>query len=432
MNSTEFDVVVIGGGITGLFTTLDLTLRGLKVCLLERNVIGNGTSGKMHGLLHSGARYVFNDVESAIECKQENRIISKIAPHLVEETRGYFVAISERDERNYDEFVKGLKRANINYKEIEREEAIREEPKLTRDVRMVIEVEDKVVFPRDLMASVAVSSYLEGAVVLQFSEVKGFNLEKDHISEVLVEDKVSNSLRKIRAKVFLNTTGPWGGKIAKLAKLNLEVLPAAGVMNVYSRRLTRRVINRLRPPSDGDILVPYEGESIMGTTAVIIEDPDNFQVDEESVNFLTDEGSKMIPELSKTPLIRSYASVRPLIKAEKGAREATRDFKIIEHKEVSNLVSVIGGKFTTGRLAAEKLSDLISKRMGLNKVSKTQDYRLFGSDPYREIRDLSHLEDISQIISSYKGSTDEDRGKPMIFGFALYLINKLSRGVMGW
>jgi len=336
VNSTEFDVVVIGGGITGLFTTLDLTLRGLKVCLLERNVIGNGTSGKMHGLLHSGARYVFNDVESAIECKQENRIISKIAPHLVEETGGYFVAISERDERNYDEFVKGLKRANINYKEIERKEAIREEPKLTRDVRMVIEVEDKVVFPRDLMASVAVSSYLEGAVVLQFSEVKGFNLEKDHISEVLVEDKVSNSLRKIRAKVFLNTTGPWGGKIAKLAKLNLEVLPAAGVMNVYSRRLTRRVINRLRPPSDGDILVPYEGESIMGTTAVIIEDPDNFQVDEESVNFLTDEGSKMIPELSKTPLIRSYASVRPLIKAEKGAREATRDFKIIEHKEVSN------------------------------------------------------------------------------------------------
>ncbi len=78
----EFDVAIIGGGVNGgVFTALDLALRGgLKVVLLEKGVIGGGTSGKMHGLLHSGARYVVTDPKAAVECAEENKIIARIAP----------------------------------------------------------------------------------------------------------------------------------------------------------------------------------------------------------------------------------------------------------------------------------------------------------------------------------------------------------------
>jgi glycerol-3-phosphate dehydrogenase len=81
-----FDVVVVGGGVNGLFTALDLSLRGFKVLLLERGSVGSGTSGRMHGLLHSGARYVVTDPRAAVECIEENRIMARIAPHAIEDT----------------------------------------------------------------------------------------------------------------------------------------------------------------------------------------------------------------------------------------------------------------------------------------------------------------------------------------------------------
>ncbi len=123
----EFDVAVIGGGINGLFTALDMSLRGgLKVVLLERGgSIGGGTSGRMHGLLHSGARYVVTDPKAAIECAEENRIIARIAPHAVDDTGGYFVAITKDDLDFQEEFISGLRRANIDYREVDARDAAR-------------------------------------------------------------------------------------------------------------------------------------------------------------------------------------------------------------------------------------------------------------------------------------------------------------------
>ncbi len=134
-----------------------------------------------------------------------------------------------------------------------------------------------------------------------------------------------------------------------MAGISVDVMPTMGVMVVYRHRLTRRVINRMRPPSDGDILVPYGSVSIMGTTAVIIEDPDSITITKDDIEFLTSEGSQMVPALTREPIVRAYASVRPLISMPgTTGREATRDFMVVSHERPRNLVSVIGGKFTTG------------------------------------------------------------------------------------
>ncbi|MGC8606559.1 MAG: FAD-dependent oxidoreductase [Vulcanisaeta sp.] len=427
----EFDVAVIGGGVNGVFTALDLALRGLKVVLLERGVIGGGTSGRMHGLLHSGARYVVTDPKSAVECAEENRVIARIAPHVVDDAGGYFVAITNDDLDFQDEFISGLRRANIDYKIVDVKEAIREEPNLNPEVKAVIEVPDKVVYARELLMSAAISAYIEGTLIIQGAEVVGFDINGNEITNVRVKDNVKGDVKHVDARVFVNAAGPWAGRIAGMAGINVDIMPTMGVMVVYRHRLTRRVINRMRPPSDGDILVPYGSVSIMGTTAVIIEDPDNLTIAKDDIDFLTSEGSQMVPALTREPIVRAYASVRPLISIPGATgREATRDFMVVRHDKPGNLVSVIGGKFTTGRLVGEKLADEVSRVLGINKASRTRDYTLFGSNLSIDIKDLD--QEVVSIIKSFRGSVDEERGLIASLSLILQHIAHRSRLLIGW
>ena len=88
-----YDVIIIGGGITGAGTARDCAMRGLKVLLIERNDIATGATGRNHGLLHSGARYAVTDRESAAECIRENLILKRIARNCVEDTSGLFISL---------------------------------------------------------------------------------------------------------------------------------------------------------------------------------------------------------------------------------------------------------------------------------------------------------------------------------------------------
>jgi len=427
----EFDVAVIGGGVNGVFTALDLALRGLKVILLERGVIGGGTSGKMHGLLHSGARYVVTDPKAAVECAEENKIIARIAPHVVDDTGGYFVAITKDDLDFQEEFISGLRRANIDYRIVDVKEATREEPNLNPEVKAVIEVPDKVVYARELLMSAAISAYIEGALIVQGAEVVGFDINGNEITSARVKDNVKGDIKRVNSRVFVNAAGPWAGRVAGMAGIGVDVMPTMGVMVVYRHRLTRRVINRMRPPSDGDILVPYGSVSIMGTTAVIIEDPDNITITKDDIEFLTSEGSQMVPALARESIVRAYASVRPLISIPGATgREVTRDFMVVSHERPRNLVSAIGGKFTTGRLVGERLADEVSKMLGVGRVSRTKDYMLFGVDLNVNIKDLD--QDIVSIIKSFKGSIDEERGLIASLSLILQHIAHRSRLLIGW
>jgi Glycerol-3-phosphate dehydrogenase len=406
----DFDVAVIGGGINGLFTALDLTLRGFSVVLLERGAIGGGTSGRMHGLLHSGARYAVTDPKAAVECIEENKVLVNMAPHAVEDTGGYFVAITREDEEYVDQFLRGLRQVNIEHREINPGEAVREEPNLNPNVKAVVEVPDKVVFARDLMFSIAISAHREGALIMQGAEVIGFNINGGEVREVSVKDHLTGGVRSVKAGVIAVAAGPWTYRVVKMAGIDVDMMPTMGVMVVYQRRLTRRVINRLRMPSDGDILLPYGSTSIMGTTAVIVEDPDNLPISDDDIKFLTSEGSQMVPLLAKISVVRAYASVRPLIKMQGvDTREATRDFMVIRHEKPSNMTTVIGGKFTTGRLVGERLSDEVARMLGSSKSSVTRGYRLFGANLYDDLRELD--EPLRSLASSFRGSVDEDRGR---------------------
>src|SRR5436190_10491963 len=122
MQSLSCDVLVIGGGATGAGTAFDLASRGLRVILCEMNDWATGTSGRYHGLLHSGGRYAVYDRESAIECIDENLTLRKIAPHAIEDTGGMFISVPEDPPEYADEFVQGCAASHIPTYELSRAE----------------------------------------------------------------------------------------------------------------------------------------------------------------------------------------------------------------------------------------------------------------------------------------------------------------------
>ena len=143
----EFDVIIVGGGITGAGTARDCAIRGLKVLLVERHDIATGATGRNHGLLHSGARYAVTDRESAEECIKENMILRKIARHCVEETEGLFITLPEDDLAYQAKFVESCQAAGINAQVIDPKEALRMEPSANPDLIGAVKVPDGAVDP---------------------------------------------------------------------------------------------------------------------------------------------------------------------------------------------------------------------------------------------------------------------------------------------
>src|SRR5438128_746115 len=137
MPDTSTGVVVIGGGSTGAGVLRDLALRGVDAILVEKGDLASGTTGRSHGLLHSGGRYCVNDEQAAIECVEEGRILRRIARSTVEDTGGYFVSVTEEDHEWEPRFVEGCRRTGITCERISLDEARRREPALSRHVRTV-------------------------------------------------------------------------------------------------------------------------------------------------------------------------------------------------------------------------------------------------------------------------------------------------------
>ena len=141
----ECDVLVIGGGATGLGVVRDAAVRGYRTILVERVDLGQGTTGRFHGLLHSGGRYVISDERSATECAEESAIVKRIAAEAVEDTGGLFVTTPADDPGYADRFLAGCHATGVPVQEIPAAEALRREPRLNPGISRAFEVQDGAV-----------------------------------------------------------------------------------------------------------------------------------------------------------------------------------------------------------------------------------------------------------------------------------------------
>lgn len=373
----ETEVLIIGGGVTGTGIMRDLALRGICSILIDKRDLCAGASGGNHGLLHSGCRYVSTDLEAAIECRQEGVLLKHLAPQCIEATGGLFVAVKGDDPTFADAFPKLCAQAGIGCEELELAQARQLEPLLSDQLMRAMRVPDATVDPFHLaQLHVAHAAQLVGSVYLPHTEVSGFSAVDGEICTAQCIDHRNQTTLTIRARQFVNAAGAWSMGVARLAGCqDVHLLYAKGTLLVTTDRLTRHVVNRLRPPGDGDILVPGGTVSLLGTTSSRVDDLERVGPTVAEVDRNIREGAAMIPALRHARYIRAFSRVRPLLQAGAGAsdRAATRGFALLDHQAqgLGNFCTITGGKLTTYRLMAEKAADLVAQRLGKHQPCRT-------------------------------------------------------------
>jgi glycerol-3-phosphate dehydrogenase len=372
----QTEVLIVGGGATGVGIARDLSLRGIPSLLIEKGDLLSGASGRNHGLFHSGGRYAFSDPEAARECIAENRILRRIAPHCIEETDGLFVSLPEDDIEFRDRFLRACEEVEIPALLLSRDETLSLEPELNPDLLSAVKVPDGAVDPFTLVLENARDAERHGAKFLLHTEIISLILDGNKVKGAMAIDLLHGEEYSIDVSYLINATGAWSNQFLKLAGLKISMALSKGSMLITNQRLNQRVINRCRPPSDGDIIVPNETVSILGTTSVRSEEVENFEVTPSEVSLLVKEATKMIPAVRESRFIRAYAGIRPLFQSEeKGEdRAISRGFALIDHGKrdgLKNLITITGGKLVTYRLMAEKASDLICQKMGIDVAGLT-------------------------------------------------------------
>ena len=387
----HFDVIVIGGGITGAGTARDCALRGLKTLLVERSDLTTGATGRNHGLLHSGARYAVTDQESATECINENMILRKVARHCVEETDGLFITLPEDDLSFQNTFIDACTRAGIRAEAIDPEEAKRLEPSVNKTLIGAVRVPDGSVDPFRLTTANALDARLHGAEVLTYHEVIDFIKDGKRVVGVKLLNNRTKETVEIFAYITINAGGIWGHRIAAMAGATVNMFPAKGALLIFGHRVNNLVLNRCRKPADADILVPGDTICVIGTTSsrVPYEEIDNMQVTPEEVDLLLREGEKLAPCLANTRILRAYAGVRPLVAADNdpSGRSISRGIVCLDHEtrdDIPGFITITGGKLMTYRLMAEWATDLACKKLGNTKKCQTAEICLPGSESEQE------------------------------------------------
>jgi glycerol-3-phosphate dehydrogenase len=383
---TETEVLVVGGGATGVGVARDAALRGLGVVLVERRDLAEGTTGRFHGLLHSGGRYAVKDPHSARECIDENRILRRIASHCIEDTGGLFVCTPADDAEFGDRFRTGCADAGIPVEEIDVAEALRREPRLHPGIQRAFAVPDGALDTWRLVGACAEDVVRHGGTVLRYHDVVAVIVEADRVCGARVRNMRTGEETEVRAQMTVSATGAWAGKFADMAGCTVHVRGGRGVMVALNHRLSHAVLNRCRMPSDADILVPAHTVSVIGTTDTPVEDPDDHSIPPGDVGRLLDLGSELVPHLRDARALRAWAGTRPLYSEHEtgtGTRQMSRGFTLLDHREregVAGLLTITGGKLTTFRRMAEVTVDAVCEHLGVDVASRTADEILPGSE----------------------------------------------------
>jgi len=378
-------VIVIGAGSTGSATAHDLALRGLRVTVIERGEVASGTTGRNHCLLHSGGRYCITDQESAIECIDENMILRKIMPDLLELNDGLFVAITEEDLSFKERFLEACAACHIPARDVPIKHAFEMEPFLNPKTLAAIQIPDGVFEPFRFCLAFLATARLHGAVVRRYELVTEIISSGKSVTGVKVRDYRTGKIETFGADLVINAAGPWAEDVAAMAGVKVPVQPTPGVMVTLDCRLNNMVLNRLNKPSDGDIIVPQRATCTIGTTSWKVKDPDLITIPPEHIEKMIVQGEQLMPIVRKIPTRARMAVARPLIvKDATDECNVSRTFECFDHSYdgVDGFVTISGGKTTTARAMAERVTDIVCNKLGIVAECRTREvllasYRLF-------------------------------------------------------
>lgn len=396
VSSNIFDLIIIGGGITGVGTALDAATRGLKVLLLEMQDFSSGTSSRSTKLVHGGLRYLKQfEVKMVAEVGKEREIVYLNAPHVTKPVwmllpiykEGTFGKFSTGIGLKVYDFLAGVKKSERR-KMLTRTETIEHEPLLkesgllgggyyveyrTDDSRLTIEVAKK--------------AHEKGAVLINYAKVEGFIYSNQgKLEGVQFTDQFSNQSYTAKGKNIVNATGPWVekliGKDEKIPGKHLQHTKGVHIVISQEKFPLKQAI--YFDTADGRMVfaIPRDGKAYIGTTDTVYnEDLENPKITPDDKRYLLKCIHDMFPavQLTEEDIESSWAGVRPLIHQEgKGPSEISRKDEIWESS--SGLITIAGGKLTGYRKMSEQVVDYVLKKNNIRLNCKTKDLRLSGGD----------------------------------------------------
>lgn len=372
-----WDIIVIGGGATGLGVAVDAASRGYNTLLLEQIDFAKGTSSRSTKLVHGGVRYLQQgDIALVFEALKERGLMFKNAPHLV--TNQSFI-IPSYDWWGGPFYTVGLKVYDIMAgklglgpsKMLSREEAIEALPTVEQNGLKGGTVYHDGQFDDARMAvSLAQTCMDYGGSVLNYCKVTGLIKEEGLMAGVTAMDQLSGEEYRIRSRVVVNATGVFVDDIYRMDEPDAKqtIVPSQGIHLVLNRDFLPNESAVMVPhTNDGRVMfaVPWHNHVVVGTTDTLVEEHSLEPVALESeIDFLLETaGQYLTKQPARTDVLSVFAGLRPLAKPDdekKATREISRSHKIII--SLSGLISITGGKWTTYRKMAE---DVVEKAIML-------------------------------------------------------------------
>lgn len=377
-----FDVLIIGGGITGACAARDAARRGLSTALVEKNDWAFGTSSRSSKLVHGGLRYLeLYDFKLVFEACRERRRLLMNAPHVVW-PQSFIFPVYKGDKNGLFMIDMGLWLydslalfRNVQPHQFHGPKRILwVEPELDRSrLKGGGQFYDCSTDDARLTLSHIQSADREGACCLSYASVTGF-LEKGGLAAgVRVRDELSGREFDIEARVVLNCTGPWTDTVCRMddpdARPKLRPTKGAHVIVPWERIKAYNAMPIISP-SDQRMLfvVPWHDFALIGTTDTDYDgDYDTIHASGEDVDYILEAANHALPNarLDTADVISTYAGLRPLVLEEvsKDVKESKVSREHCIYESHSGLISIAGGKLTTARSMAEELVDMGVRRL---------------------------------------------------------------------
>ena len=377
LKSSVFDLLVVGGGITGAGIALDAASRGMKVALVEKNDFASGTSSKSTKLIHGGLRYLKQfDFWLVKEVGMERAIVHKLAPHLVVPEKMILPLV---DGGTYGSWLTsvGLKVYDVlaavegedKRKMLNQKEALVKEPLLpkhklkgagyyaeyrTDDARLTLELIKTAI------------NY--NAKPINYSKVIEFLYDDNRVTGATVKDVLTNTIFSIKSKYVINATGPWVDSLRLKNQINtnkkLRLSKGIHLVVNYNKLPVKQSVYFDIPDGRMMFAIPRGKSTYFGTTDTNYQgNKDEVKIDLVDAMYLIAAVNNMFPDVSISidDIKSSWAGLRPLIHEEgKPASELSRKDEIFVSK--SELISIAGGKLTGYRKMAERIVDLVAKK----------------------------------------------------------------------
>ncbi len=373
------DILVIGGGITGSGVLNVLSSLNVKVALVDANDFAFGTSSRSSKLIHGGLRYLANGQISVVRDSVRERDFLLNYPDLVKR-EDFFIPLDEyswsKTSLRFGLWVYSFFSKSIKAKWYPKEEISKMYPALAKTPQKggYIYAEGVVDDSRLVMENI-LSAKQNNAVALNYAEVTSINFENDIAKSAIIRDKVLGEEFTVPFKMLINSAGPWVGNIFKMMEnkykeiddlIKMLKLSKGDHIIIKKELFPVDVAIAIRSPIDRRqvFVIPRGDVVIIGTTEIYYEgDISNPRPTEKEINYLIDSVKRYVKNLSRNDVINAYSGIRPLFGKGSDLGKISREYKIIKNK---NIINIVGGKITTYRTVAIKLSRMVMEDLGVS------------------------------------------------------------------